>query len=106
MHEHERAQGQLFSVDVELEFVLPQRDELLETVDYIRVIERVRAVNELSSFHLLETFAQAIADEILRSFSKVQWVRVRVRKLHPPLPPGITLGAVAAEVIRDRSCLS
>lgn len=105
MHEHERARGQLFAVDTELEFDLPQKDELSETVDYVHVIERIRAVNESHSFSLIETFAQTVAHEILQDFPKVQRVRVRVRKLHPPLPPDITLGAVAAEVICDRSRL-
>ncbi len=105
MHEHERARGQFFAVDAELEFDLPSKDELSETVDYVCVIERIRAVNESSSFSLMETFAQAIAEEILRNFSRVQRVRVRVRKLHPPLPSDITVGAIAAEVIHDRSRL-
>ncbi len=105
MHEHERAHGQLFAIDAELEFDLPPKDELSETVDYVRVIERIRAVNESSSFSLIERFAQAIAEEILRNFSQVQRARVRVRKLHPPLPSDITVGAVAAEVTCDRSRL-
>ncbi len=105
VYEHERAQGQLFAVDGELEFDFPTQDELSETVDYARVIEHIRTVNASNSFCLLEAFAQTIAFEILRNFSKVQRVRVRVRKLHPPLPSDITLGTVAAEVICDRSCL-
>ncbi|MCS7198027.1 MAG: dihydroneopterin aldolase [Candidatus Bipolaricaulota bacterium] len=105
MHEHERARGQLFAIDVELELNLPQKDDLSATVDYVEVIERIRAVNESGSFSLIETLAQAIAEKILRDLPRVQRIRVRVRKLHPPLPPDVTLGAVAAEVICDRSRL-
>lgn len=74
-------------------------------MDYARVIEQIHTVNASNSFCLIETFAQAIAFEILRDLSKVQRVRVCVRKLHPPLGAPITVDAVAAEVTCDRSCL-
>lgn len=98
--EEERQRGQLFSIDAEIEFDLPCRDELSETIDYTSVIERIRQVNDTSSFRLIETFAQAIAEEICRSFRKVRRVSVRVRKPKPPVAADITLDAVAAEVIR------
>lgn len=103
MSEQERQRGQLFSIDAEIEFALPHRDELSETVDYTSVIERIRQVNDTSSFQLIETFAQAIAEEICRSFPKVRRVSVRVKKPKPPLAAEIT--AVAAEVIRTASSL-
>jgi dihydroneopterin aldolase len=106
VHEHERAQGQFFAVDVELELDPPKEDNLSETVDYTQVIERICAVNDSRSFQLIETLAWAIAETIARDFLKVQRVRVRVRKLKPPVAPHITLDAVAAEVIWDRSRLS
>jgi len=67
------------------------------------VIERIRELNETQTFRLIETFAQAIAEEILKDFRQVRRVRVRVRKLKPEIAPGITLDAVAAEVIRTSS---
>lgn len=106
VYEHERAQGQPFAIDAELEFDFPQRDELAETVDYARVIERIRTVNTSNAFRLIETFAQVLARELLRDFPTVQRVRVRVRKLRPPLGASLTVDAVAAEVTCDRSCLS
>ncbi len=106
VQEHERAQGQLFSVDVELELDPPKEDNLSQTVDYTQVIERIYAVNDSQSFQLIETFAQAIAKAIVSDFLKVERVRVRVRKLKPPVAPHITLDTIAAEVIWDRSRLS
>ena len=103
MYEDERERGQLFALDAEIEFDFPQRDELSETIDYSRVIERIRELNETQTFRLIETFAQAIAEEILKDFRQVRRVRVRVRKLKPEIAPGITLDAVAAEVIRTSS---
>jgi dihydroneopterin aldolase len=103
VHEDERERGQLFAIDAELEFDFPQRDELSETIDYSRVIERIRALNDAQTFRLIETFASALAEEILKDFRQVRRVRVRVRKLKPEITPGITLDAVAAEVVRASS---
>ncbi len=102
MSEAERERGQLFAIDAEIEFDFPDRDELSETVDYVRVIERIRELNETSSFQLIETFAHAIAETILKDFRQVRRAAVRVKKLRPALAAGITLDAVAAEVIRSR----
>lgn len=103
MRNDERERGQLFSVDAEIEFDFPHRDDLSETIDYVRVIEGIREVNETRTFQLIEAFAQAIADKILKDFRQARRVVVRVRKLRPSLALGITLDAVAAEVIRTSS---
>lgn len=103
MRDDERERGQLFAVDAEVEFDFPRRDDLSETVDYVQVIERIRELNEACAFRLLETFAQAIADKIVKDFRQVRRVRVRVKKLRAFVAAGIVLDAVAAEVIRDRT---
>ncbi len=102
MSEAERERGQLFAIDAEIEFDFPDKDKLSETVDYVRVIERIRQINESSSFQLIETLAHAIAETILKDFRQVRRAAVRVKKLRPALAAGITLDAVAAEVIRSR----
>lgn len=100
-HPEERERGQLFSVDLELEGEFSSKsDALQETVDYGQVIRRVSKINEVSRFHLLESFAVAIAEAILQEFPKVRLVKTRVKKLNPPLPIGLSLDWVAAEVIR------
>jgi dihydroneopterin aldolase len=103
VHDEERERGQLFAIDAEVEFDFPQRDKLSETVDYIQVIRRIDELNRAHAFQLIETFAQAIAERILRDFRQVQRVHVKVKKLRPLLTAGITLDAAAAEVIRDRT---
>jgi dihydroneopterin aldolase len=97
----ERERGGLFSLDLELEGAFGRADELEETVDYRRVIEGVEEINK-KSFKLIEAFARAVAEAILRDFPRVEWVKVRVKKLHPPLPAGTAVEWVAAEVIRER----
>ncbi|MFN4218913.1 MAG: 2-amino-4-hydroxy-6-hydroxymethyldihydropteridine diphosphokinase [Candidatus Bipolaricaulia bacterium] len=101
VRDEERERGQLFSIDTEIEFDSPHRDDLSETIDYVRVIEGIREVNEARTFQLIETFAQAIADKILKDFRQARRVVVRVKKLRPTIAAGITLDAVAAEVIRE-----
>jgi 7,8-dihydroneopterin aldolase/epimerase/oxygenase len=75
----EQREGQTFLVDVTLEVAEPSEDVIAATVDYRRVRDIVRAVNDSESFQLLETFAAAIADSV-REELLVERVRVRVRK--------------------------
>ena len=77
--EDERRHGQTFLVDVSLDVADPEDDLISATVDYRRVRDIVRAVNESNDFQLLETFAAAIADSV-REELLVDRVRVRVRK--------------------------
>lgn len=79
VHEEERRDGQAFLVDVTVRVPEPARDALEATLDYRRVREVVRAVNERESFLLLETFAVAVADALVEEL-RVQHVAVRVRK--------------------------
>ncbi|MCS6902929.1 MAG: dihydroneopterin aldolase [Candidatus Bipolaricaulota bacterium] len=100
--QEERERGQLFSLDLELELDFPSQDDLAHTVDYVRVIEIAQRVNQDQSFQLLESFARVVAEEVLSHLSPVRRVRVRVCKGRPPLPPGMHVESVAAEVVRGR----
>lgn len=97
----ERERGGLFSLDLELEGEFGDGDELEATVDYSRVIEKVEEINE-GGFKLIEAFARAVAEAILKEFPRVERVKARVKKLHPPLPAGTAVGWVAAEVVKER----
>ncbi len=75
--------GGKFEVDVELYCDLSRgarTDSLKETVDYERVYDCVRGVVVGQKFFLLERLGTEIANGILRQFSKVERVVVRVRK--------------------------
>jgi dihydroneopterin aldolase len=98
----EREHGQLFTVDVELTLERPSTaDDLAATVDYTDVIERVRALNEETSYQLIESFAQAVAREILARYPMVRRVRVRVGKQLKKL--GLGLEGVSAEASLRRA---
>ncbi len=75
--------GGKFEVDVELYCDLSRgakSDNLKETVDYERVYDCVRGVVVGHKFYLLERLGSEIANGILRQFSRVERVVIRVRK--------------------------
>jgi len=90
--------GAWFSVDAELALDLTPAsvsDELTATVDYGRVVHRIVDIGTHNRVNLLERLAGLIAEALLREFP-VSQVRVRVRKLTPPLEglvgtPGVEL---------------
>lgn len=79
VNDDERRHGQTFLVDVWLTIPDPAADVIAATVDYRRVRDVVRAVNESGAFQLLETFAAAIAEAVHEELLPER-VRVRVRK--------------------------
>jgi len=82
VHPAEREMGAHFTVDAELEFDLTTAgttDRLEDTVDYEEAFERVRAVVEDDTHHLIETVAQRIAAALL-ALDHVQRAKVTVRK--------------------------
>lgn len=97
----ERATGQDYFIDIRLELdSFSGQDELSETVDYVAVIEEVKAVNRSNSFQLIETFAKALAERLIDKFAKVDSAKVRVRKM--PDIDGVEFDWVAAEIFLTR----
>lgn len=73
-------------------------DDLGKTIDYAMVYEAVREIMEGPWVKLLETLAEKIACRVLGL--GVTYVRVTVKKLHPPIPG--SLDCVAVEIERSR----
>jgi len=99
--EEERAQGQMFLYDVEVEVSdAALSDQLEDAVDYEEVAACVQEVSDARQFSLLEALAAAVADEIVSRFP-VARARVRVRK--PEVQPsGLEVEWSAATVERTR----
>ncbi|MGH3009181.1 MAG: dihydroneopterin aldolase [Gaiellaceae bacterium] len=96
--EEERAQGQDFVFDVELDVgERGANDEFSEAVDYREVARVVQSVSDVQRFSLLEALATAVADELERRFSSDR-VLVRVRK--PEVRPAGLEGTVGVTVTR------
>ena len=55
-------------------------DNIRDTVDYGKVVERIRADLKDQHFKLLEALAEHISQVILHDF-KAQWVRISVAKI-------------------------
>jgi 7,8-dihydroneopterin aldolase/epimerase/oxygenase len=97
--DEERARGQTFLYDLELEVSdAALSDRLEDAVDYEQVADCVRAVSDGRQFALLEALAAAVADEIVARFP-VARVRLRVRK-RDVRPAGLEVAWSAATVER------
>ncbi len=104
VYEEEREAGNEFSVDVELEGDFSSAidsDRIEASVDVDQVATTVRDINRHNQFHLIESFADAIARGLLAQFPIVSQVTVRVTKL--TLVRLESVKSSTAEVIRRRS---
>lgn len=57
-----------------------ESDNIRDTVDYGKVVERIRADLKDQHFKLLEALAEHVAQVILHDF-KAQWVKISVAKI-------------------------
>jgi dihydroneopterin aldolase len=99
----ERADGQDFLVDVELDFDTRRAaasDELADTVDYGALAQGLAAVISGEPLNLLETLAQRLADVCLRD-ERVAAATVTVHKPHAPIP--LAFADVAVRIRRERA---
>jgi len=97
----ERKIRQTVSIDLEMAADIKRAaasDSIDDTLDYKRVAKRVQQFVAESSFQLVETLADKIAEVILKEFD-VPWVEVRVNK------PGAIRGArdVGVKIRRERN---
>lgn len=88
--DEEQEQGRVFFYDVALEIDRPPEDRLEATVDYRAVAACVREVSDAGQHRLIETLADAVAEELAARFP-ARRVRVRVRK------PGISPAGLRVE---------
>lgn len=79
--------GARYEVDVFITTSIYQSghsDQLIDTIDYSKVYERI-AKKMQERYKLLESLAYQLAHEILNSDKRIQKVRIKISKLHPPL---------------------
>jgi 7,8-dihydroneopterin aldolase/epimerase/oxygenase len=102
---HERRDGQMFEIDLELAADLgeaAESDSLAATIDYGAVVALTRQVFCGAPRHLVEAAALDIAEALLDAFSRIDSVIVRVGKLRPPIPAKLRVAGVEIEVRRER----
>ncbi|MBB4079499.1 dihydroneopterin aldolase [Lewinella aquimaris] len=96
--EEEHLMGNEFSVDVEVEAnvaVAAEEDDLGGTVNYATIYYLLQAEMKKPT-QLLEALAYRMGSRIMNQFDEVVSVRLRLRKLSPPL--GGRVGAAFVEV--------
>jgi dihydroneopterin aldolase len=92
----EQVRAQPFEVDVDIYADLRgagDSDALVDTVDYGALAEAIERIVRREQFQLLERLADRIADEVRRD-TRVDSVRVTVRKLRPPVAVDLASAAV------------
>ncbi|MFP3913791.1 MAG: dihydroneopterin aldolase [Actinomycetota bacterium] len=102
VHESEKVEGQLFSVDVEMDLDLGPAvasDSLADTVDYGRLVEAVHARVGEERFDLIEAVAGRVADLIMED-PRVIGTEVTIHK--PQAPISVPFRDVAVTVRRRR----
>ena len=103
---HEREVPQPFEVDVELGLDLRsagESDDLDDTVNYAKVYDVVSTVLTVARKYLIEAIAEEIADDLLRDFDSLRWVRVTVHK--PTAPIDGIFSDVGVTILRRRKDL-
>ncbi|MGH6967690.1 MAG: dihydroneopterin aldolase [Stellaceae bacterium] len=82
VHPHEKVRPPRLRVSVELDMAgdPPQRDELVGTLDYERVVADIRDLAAAQHINLVETFADSVAQLCLAN-AGVVGARVTVEKL-------------------------
>lgn len=84
----ETVTGNRFVVHIQLTLDLRKAglsDDVTQTVNYASVYDVVRTIVEGPRKNLIEAVAEAIASELLDSFSKIQALVVEVEKPHAPI---------------------
>ena len=103
---HEQEVSQPFEVDVELGLSLRtagESDDLDDTVNYAKVYDVVSTVLTVTRKYLIEAIAEEIADDLLRDFDSLRWVRVTVHK--PAAPIDGIFSDVGVTILRRRKDL-
>lgn len=103
VNEEEKEDGQQFELDIECFLDLTEpclTDDIDDTVSYAKIIKRVRTTFLIEKNDLIERAAHRVADEILKSFPKIESVKVCLRK--PDAPIQAEFDYVAVEITVDR----
>lgn len=98
----EKRDGQEFVLDAVLNLSLrraAETDDVVDTVHYGELAERLVAVVEGEPVDLIETLAQRLADEVLTD-RRVETVTITVHK--PKAPITVPFGDVSVTIMRGR----
>lgn len=100
--QEEQDMGGKFEADVDIYTDFSDaavKDDLKLTINYHDVYKFINKLVHEKKYYLIETLATMIADELLKKYSGIQKIAVRVRK--HSVPVGGVLDCVEAEVIKE-----
>ena len=81
----EKEEGQEFIIDINLEITSKDfKDSIDNTVDYVKVIGKVKDVFNLKRYNLLESLVSDIAKSILKD-RNIKYVEISISKPNAPL---------------------
>ncbi len=96
--------GGKFEADVDMYFNFTEaaaNDDLTKTINYDEVYKFINKVIHEKKYYLIETLATIIADNLLKTYSILEKVNVKVRKNNVPV--GGIIEHVEAEVEKSRN---
>ncbi|TDR93663.1 dihydroneopterin aldolase [Enterovirga rhinocerotis] len=99
----EQKTGQRFYVSLDCELDLrdaASRDDIGASVNYAELAGRAAAIAGSRRFFLIEALAQAIAEDALAAFARIEAITVRVDKPSAPVPH--LLEGIAVVITRRR----
>ncbi|WP_010681129.1 dihydroneopterin aldolase [Acetivibrio cellulolyticus] len=103
VYQEERQTGQYFHIDVDISVDLKQAgitDDIINTVDYSKIYDIIKRINENNKFRLIESFAHNISQEMLSTYEEIKDITVQIRK--PDAPIDGDFGWVGVEIKRSR----
>jgi len=99
----EKKKGNSFRIDLKIEGSFEdalKSDLLRDSIDYRQVVETIHKINKTERYALIETFASAIVNELLKRFPKITKLSIHLAKLSPPGMGAVSTAAI--ELVRVR----
>ena len=83
----------ILDIDASLDVFDNGKDDLANTVNYVRLFEIASEEMKITR-KLIETVAHSILERIRHEFLAVQFIRVSIRKLNPPMGAEVRNSAI------------
>jgi len=83
----------ILDIDTMLEVFDDGADELTNTVNYVRLFQIASEEMKIPR-KLIETVAHGILERIRHEFLAIQYIRVSIRKMHPPMGAEVRNSAI------------
>ncbi len=105
VHSEEKRDGQNFILDITAELDVKKAqlsDNVDHTVSYSDIIKTVTAVFTEKSYNLIETAANKVGMEIMRTYPKLRSVTVLLKKPEAPIKADFEYVAVEDTITREQ----